>query len=278
MLQRMASGENRTLAQQRHDQIVNEVDVRGAARVTDLANLLGVSDMTIRRDLEVLDEAGRLVKVHGGATAVAHHVRDEPGFVVKSMRNVDEKLQIARAAASRVVPGGTVGLTAGTTTWRLAAEITSVADLTVVTNSLRVVEVFTSHPRPDRTVILTGGVRTRSDALVGSIAVAALRTLHVDTLFMGVHGFSARAGCTTPNLLESDTNRAFISAAGQTVVLADHTKWGVTGLSSFADLEEIDAVVTDDGIDPTAVEVLSSCVEDVMIVSTRPEADDRLRA
>lgn len=267
----MRSVERRTLAQQRHDRIVNEVDVRGAARVIDLAALLGVSDMTVRRDLEILHEAGRLVKVHGGATSVAPHVRDEPGFVVKSMRNVDEKLQIARAAALRVVPGGTVGLTAGTTTWRLAAELTTVADLTVVTNSLRVVEVFTAAPRADRTVILTGGVRTPSDALVGSIAVAALRTLHVDTLFAGVHGVSARTGCTTPNLLESDTNRAFVGAARQTVVLADHTKWDVTGLSSFADLGEVDVFMTDDGIDPLAADVLSSHIANVVIVPTRSE-------
>jgi DeoR/GlpR family transcriptional regulator of sugar metabolism len=268
MLHRMRSVEGRTLAQQRHDQIVNEVGVRGAARVADLADLLGVSDMTVRRDLEILHEAGRVVKVHGGATSVASHVRDEPGFVVKSMRNVDEKVHIARAAAPRVVPGGTVGLTAGTTTWRLAAELTSVADLTVVTNSLQVVDVFTAHPRPDRTVILTGGVRTPSDALVGSIAVAALRTLHVDTLFAGVHGVSARTGCTTPNLLESDTNRAFVRAARQTIVLADHTKWDVTALSSFADLDEIDVFMTDDGIDPHAAEVLSSHIASVVIVPT----------
>jgi DeoR/GlpR family transcriptional regulator of sugar metabolism len=264
----MRSLERRTLAQQRHDRIVNEVNVRGAARVSDLAALLGVSDMTVRRDLETLDEAGRLAKVHGGATSVAPHVRDEPGFVAKSMRSVDEKLRIARGAAPRVVPGGTVGLTAGTTTWRLAAELTSVADLTVVTNNLRVVEVFNAQPRPDRTVILTGGVRTPSDALVGSIAVGALRTLHVDTLFVGVHGVSARTGCTTPNLLESDTNRAFVRAARETVVLADHTKWDVTGLSSFADLDEVDVFITDDGIDPLAAEVLSMHIPDVVIVPT----------
>jgi DeoR/GlpR family transcriptional regulator of sugar metabolism len=254
------------LAQQRHERIVREVGLRGAARVVELADLLGVSDMTVRRDLGMLDELGLVVKVHGGATAPTYHVRDEPGFVAKSMRNIDEKTSIARAAAKMVVPGGTIGITAGTTTWRLAAELTAIADLTVVTNSVRVADVFFAHPRTDRTVILTGGVRTPSEALVGPITVAALRTVHVDMLFAGIHGMSERTGFTTPNLLESDTNRAFVRAARQSVVVADHTKWDVTGLSSFADLDEIDVLVTDEMITGEAADVLAAGIECVMIV------------
>ena len=92
------------------------------------------------------------------------------------------------------------------------------------------------HSRADRTVVLTGGVRTPSDALVGPVAVATLGSLHLDMVFMGVHGISERAGFTTPNLMEAETNRAFIASTEHLVVLADHTKWNVTGLSSIAPL------------------------------------------
>ena len=125
-------------------------------------------------------------------------------------------------------------------------------NLTVVTNSLPVAELLHASARDDLTVILTGGVRTPSDALVGPVAVSALRSLHVDWLFMGVHGFDARAGFTSPNLVESETNRALIAAARQVVVTADSTKWGVVGLSSMARLDEVDVLVTDDGLDHEA--------------------------
>jgi len=258
--------------------------MRGAARVADLAELLAVSDMTVRRDLDALDDAGLVVKVHGGATAPAEHTSDEPGFDAKSLRNTREKAAVARAAAAFVADGSAIGLTAGTTTWRLAAELTSVPDLTVVTNSVRVAEVFNANPRSDRTMILTGGVRTPSDALVGPIAVAALGTIHVDQLFLGVHGMSVRAGFSTPNMLEADTNRAFVAASGQLIVLADHTKCGVTGLSTFARLSDADVVITDDLIAPEHRAMLDDAVERVMMVSaaerepTGDEHDQRSRS
>ena len=114
-------------------------------------------------------------------------------------------------------------------------------------------------------MILTGGVRTPSDALVGPVAVATLRSLQVDMLFMGVHGMSVDAGFTTPNLLEGETDQAHISAAGRVVVVADHTKWGVRGLSRIAHLDQAHVLVTDDGLDPDARTVISEHVETLLI-------------
>ena len=107
----------------------------------------------------------------------------------------------------------------------------------MVTNSIPVADVFYRAGRPDQTVVLTGGMRTPSDALVGPVAVAAIGTLHVDLLFLGVHGMSERAGYTTPNLMEAEINRALVEAAERLVVLADHTKWGTVGISSIVPLE-----------------------------------------
>lgn len=266
----MVNGGGRALAQRRHELIVAEVRRLGAVRVSDLAELLDVSDMTVRRDLDVLDEAGLVTKVHGGATTPEHHSSFEPGFAAKSVHNTAEKAAIALRAVELVPPGSAIGVTAGTTTFAFAAELDAIADLTVVTNSIRVAEALTQPSRPDRTVVLTGGVRTPSDALVGPVAVGALRSLHLDQVFMGVHGMSTRAGFTTPNLLEAETNQAFLAAAGRLVVLADHTKWGVAGLSSIAGLDRADVLVTDDGLPTDARRELDDQVGRLVVAPRSP--------
>lgn len=257
------------LAQQRQTLILEEVQRRGGARVSDLTGLLGVSDMTVRRDLGVLAGRGLLEKVHGGATPVHGWSTKEPGFEAKSVLEQPEKEAIAAAAVDLVQPGTAVALTAGTTTAAMARRITDVPALTVVTNSVRVAEILHRTHRSDQTVVLTGGVRTPSDALVGPVAVAALRALHVDVLFMGVHGMDAGRGFTTPNLMEADTNRAMIDSARRLVVVADHTKWGVIGLSSIAALEEADVLITDDLLESQAHEVLVASVGELLVRPVR---------
>jgi DeoR/GlpR family transcriptional regulator of sugar metabolism len=261
-------GSSRALARQRHEVILAELRRRGAVRVSELSTLLGVSDMTVRRDLEVLAEAGILDKVHGGATLRDERSTDEPGFEAKSSRNTREKHAIALAAAAMVRPGTAIGITAGTTTWQMAYHIADVPNLTVVTNSVRVADVLHQAARSDRTVVLTGGVRTPSDALVGPVAVAALRSLHLDSVFMGVHGMNLRAGFTTPNLMEAETNRAFVEATEHLVVLADHTKWGTTGLSSMAALDRAAVVITDRGLPTAARTALEDSVGRLVLADT----------
>src|SRR5436190_9648710 len=257
------------LAGQRQMLILAEVRRRGAVRVSELTELLDVSDMTIRRDLDVLATSGLVEKVHGGATARERLSTDEPGFEAKSHRQLEEKEAIAQAASRLVEPGQAIGITAGTTTWRLAHEIRHVPDLTVVTNSIQVANVFHREPRPDLTVVLTGGVRTPSDALVGPVAVNTLRSLHVDMLFMGVHGITEDGGLTTPNLLEAETDRALVSIAERVVVVADHTKWGVRGLSRIARLDEVHVLISDSGLPEEARTLLSEHVQQVVVAPLR---------
>ncbi|NUR30056.1 MAG: DeoR family transcriptional regulator, partial [Catenulispora sp.] len=147
----------------------------------------------------------------------------------------------------------------------LAHRLVDVAALTEVTNSIPVADVFYRNGRTDQTVVLTGGVRTPSDALVGPIAVDAIRSLHLDMLFLGVHGMSERAGFTTPNLMEADTDRALVEASERLVVLADSSKWGTIGISSIASLQDADVLVTDGGLGAAAREVLGDAVGDLVI-------------
>lgn len=254
------------LPRQRQTFILERVREDGGVRAADLARELGVSDMTVRRDLELLEKQGLLEKVHGGATAVAGSAVFEPGFAAKSVLQEAEKAAIAAAAIRLVSPGMAIGISAGTTTHELARRIVDVPGLTVVTNSFSVADTLHRAASSDCTVILTGGIRTPSDALVGPFAVAAIRTIHVDLLFMGVHGMDPHSGFTTPNILEGETNRALVEAARRLVVVADHTKWGVVGISSMARLDEADTVITDDGISDEARGILSGAIRKLEVV------------
>ena len=269
------------LAKQRQALILQEVRGAGSARVSELTLRLGVSDMTIRRDLEVLARAGLIDKVHGGAVLPGAPSSHEPGFDTKSTLEQAAKAAIAHAAAELVSPGSAIGLSAGTTTFALAERLIGVPGVprvTIVTNSVRVVSLLRSGQAAepgarDASVVLTGGTRTPSDALVGPIADLTIRSLHLDQLFLGCHGIDPVAGLTTPNLAEAETNRAFVQAARKVTVVADHTKWGTVGLSSFADLSEVDTLVTDDGLPAEAQALVADRVGKLVIANVAARAD-----
>ncbi len=254
------------LAQQRRTAILERVHLHGAVRVGDLVAEFGVSDVTIRRDLETLAEKGLLAKVHGGATMARWGSTEEPGFAANVLRQRAEKAAIVARAAELVEPRSAVALSAGTTTAQLAQFLINVPELTVVTNSIPVADVFYRASRADRTVVLTGGVRTPSDALVGPVAVATIQTLHLDALFLGVHGMNERAGFTTPNLMEAETDRALVAAAKRLIVIADSSKWDTVGVSTIAALSDADVLVTDDGLPERGRAALRQAVGELIIV------------
>ncbi len=260
------------LAAKRQTAILEAVRREGAARVSDLAEALSVSEMTIRRDLDTLTGSGLVAKVHGGATLVGSASTYEPGFTAKSRQQRPEKAAISFAAAALVQPGMAIGLSAGTTTWTLAQHLRSLPGITVVTNSIRVANVFHDEPGPEQTIVLTGGVRTPSDALVGPVAAQALQSMHLDIVFMGVHGIDVRAGFTTPNLLEADTDRELVKAGRRLVVLADHTKVGVIGISTIATLDQADVLIVDDGLEASHAALLSEHVGELVSAQAKSSA------
>jgi DeoR/GlpR family transcriptional regulator of sugar metabolism len=259
------------LAGQRQAYILERILEQGAVRVTDLVRALRVSDMTVRRDLALLHDRGLIEKTHGGATALRGSALFEPGFSTKSALQEAEKSAIAEAAVGFVEPGMAIALSAGTTTHVLARRLVDVPGLTIVTNSVPVAEVLYRAGRRDHTIILTGGVRTPSDALVGPFAVAALRTVHLDVVFMGAHGLDLKTGLTTPNLLEAETDRALVEAGHRLIVLADHTKWRVIGISSFARLDQVDVLISDQGLPADAEIELRAAVKELVLVAPEPD-------
>ncbi|MEI7745737.1 MAG: DeoR/GlpR family DNA-binding transcription regulator [Chloroflexota bacterium] len=262
------------LARQRQTLILDRVREAGAVRVADLARELDVSDMTVRRDLEVLHERRLLEKVHGGATALSSLAQFEPGFVAKSSLQQAEKELIAETAVGLVEPGMAIAISAGTTTFAMAARIAEIPRLTIVTNSMRVADVLFRTGRHDQTVILTGGTRTPSEALVGPFTIAQLRSIHVDLVFMGIHGMDAKAGFTCPNIAEAETNVTLREAGRRLVVVADSTKWGVVGIATIARLDEADILVTDSSLEGAAVPILEEAVGRLVLVSAPAVAGD----
>jgi DeoR/GlpR family transcriptional regulator of sugar metabolism len=253
------------LAQERRDAILRALIPSGAATVADLADGLGVSEMTIRRDLGVLADQQLVDKVHGGAV-LAKGGGAEPHFATKRRINAAAKAAIAQATVAMIRDGMTVALSAGTTTWQVARRLRGgVRDLTFVTNSLNVAGALESNGW--HSIVVSGGsFRTPSDALVGPFANHILRQLNVDLLVLGVHSIDARVGLTTPNIAEAETNRIMVAGARRVVVVADSSKLGQVSLATFAGIDEVDELVTDVGADQATLDALAEAGLQIQLV------------
>ncbi len=250
--------------EQRREQMMVLLAKHGFIPIADLAGMLGVSEMTVRRDLRALQESGQVQQVTGGGKVAT--VASEPAFMTKRVLQQTEKHAIAKASLRFIEPGMTIGLSAGTTTWTLAGLIQGFDHLTFVTNSTNIAIDLSGNGWSD--IILTGGnFRTPSDALVGPLAEHAIRRLHTDILFLGVHGVDPVHGISTPNLLEAAIDRAMMEHTSRVVVLFDHTKWDIVALAHIADVEEIDVAITDGLSGDRQQALLREAGVDVVVVS-----------
>lgn len=234
-------------AEERQRLIADRARAEGRVEVAQLATELDVTSETIRRDLSRLERLGQLKRVHGGAIPL-DRLGFEPGVAERDAAMTAEKERIAKAALDEVPDEGAILLDAGTTTSRLAAFLPSDRELTVVTNALNI--ATTLAPRPNLTVLMIGGrVRGRTMAAVDDWASKLLADLYVDVAFIATNGISVERGLTTPDPTEAGVKRLMVASARRSVLLADHTKVGVDHLVRFADLDEVDTFVTDNGVD-----------------------------
>ena len=231
----------------------------GVVRVSVLVKELGVSDMTIRRDLDGLIEAGHAQKMHGGATLFGGGAAVEVDFDDKTHRMMSEKRAIAESAAGLIRPGMALAIGAGSTTYALAGCLGDIHGLTIVTNSVSIDEVLHRSTRGGHRVILTGGEHSTTDALVGPTAEAALQGLNVDLTFLSATGMTAVRGFTSATPSQASVNRMLMRCTETTIVLADHTKWGRAGFASFAPLSAVDTVISDSELDPAAQADIREC-------------------
>ncbi|MBT2225575.1 DeoR/GlpR family DNA-binding transcription regulator [Nonomuraea sp. NEAU-A123] len=249
-------------AEERQQEILRRARAAGRVDVVSLAGELDVTTETIRRDLTVLERAGVLRRVHGGAIPV-ERMGFEPALATRDEVMTAEKERIAKAALAELPEDGSVIIDAGSTTGRLVPILPADRELTVVVNSPPLATVLAT--RANLSVIMLGGrVRGRTLATVDDWALRPLSQLHVDVAFMATNGCSVAKGLTTPDPAEAAIKRAMVTAAERSVLLADHTKFTNTYLASFAELNEIDVVITDTGLDLALAAELSAAGPEVV--------------
>lgn len=233
-------------AEERYIRIIELVNQQGKMTVAELSRILQVSSVTIRRDLEKLEEGELLIRTHGGAISVDATIetRVEKSFFEKKEALSAEKEKIAEAAAHLVQDDEAILLSPGTTNMLLAKKLIHRKQLTLVTNAANIATYIAEQS--DLDVILIGGkLRKKSFAMVGPIAEEALKNIRVDKLFLGVDGLDINEGLTTPNLPEANMDRQMINIAKKVIVVADHTKFGRVMFSHIAPLEDIHTIITD---------------------------------
>jgi DeoR/GlpR family transcriptional regulator of sugar metabolism len=227
---------------QRRNVIQEVLREEGVVSIAALSRQLSASAVTIRRDLDYLESAGVLTRIHGGA--VAEVSSPESPYVEKVGQAMAEKQAIGRLAADLVDDGDVIIIGPGTTTEAFAGQLQARSGLTVITNSLPVAEVFAASDEID--VIMTGGsLRGPIRALIGETVIRSLRGMHADKTFISGNGMVADFGLSTPNLSVADTDRAMVAASAQAIVLVDHSKFGLRAAIQTVPTEGIAQVVTD---------------------------------
>lgn len=241
------------LPEQRKRRLLELLQQEGAADVTALSDELAVSSATVRRDLHALEIQGRIRRTHGGAVLPHVSTAFEPHYQEKTGRAANEKRQIAREAVKRVRPGDVVMIDSGSTTLAFARELKHLRDLTVITTDLMVAMEF--GDAASITVIIIGGsVRPGFYSVIGPFAQTMLRDLHANQSFLGADAVSLDAGLTNATVEEVPIKRALLARGKHATLLADARKFGKASLAKIADLSEFDEVITDSGLDDTAIE------------------------
>ncbi len=239
-------------AAERHESILERARAQGRVDVGGLAESLGVTVETVRRDLTALERLGVVRRVHGGAIPV-ERLTLEPTLATKVSQRSEQKRRIAARAVEEIPDGGSILLDSGTTTLAIADFLPSDKALTVVTNSFAVATQL-ADTEGIELMMLGGLIRTRTGAAVGQWTIEALKDMHVDVAFLGTNGFSVARGFTTPDQAEAATKRAMVGASRRVVVVADARKAGQVHLHRFADTEEVAMLLTDSSLDDETAE------------------------
>jgi len=236
-------GRKTMLAEERHEKIVELVNERGSIRVSELSELLGVTEETIRRDLDRLEKDGKLRRSHGGAVSIREQSQPEIPFGEREITNAEEKKRIAAEAIRLIRPHDRILLDASTTAWYMARILPDVP-LTVLTNSVKVAVELAGKERVR--VISTGGqLANRSLSYVGPMAERALDEYHVDKAFLSCKGVHPDYGLSESNELQARVKQKMADIADEIILLADTSKFGVQAFARFAAPDRVSLIITD---------------------------------
>lgn len=235
----------------RQTKIRQLVEDRGQISVTELNSLLAVSEATIRRDLEDLSQLGMIRRAHGGAVKV-ELAEKEPPILFRQQEQFAEKQRIGQEAASFIKEGQTIFLGSGSTVEAIVPHIRHIPNLTVITNSIPVINHLAGHANIE--LIVIGGMLRQSElSMVGHIAEMAVRELRADLVLMGMRGIDVEHGFTSDFMPEAMTDRAILKIAPRRVIVADHTKFGRVSTVFLAPVTAVSTIITDKELSPTVV-------------------------
>lgn len=241
---------------ERQDRILDFIKQQERATVTEISERFSVSLATVRRDLEILSGRGVIQRFHGGARP-AQQAPPELPVLQRQSEQADEKRRIGQRAAALVADGETVFLSSGTTALEVARHLRDRRDLTVITNSLLVINALSDAP--NITLVGIGGVLRQSEmSMIGHIAEQALAEVHATKVIMGIRALDIERGLTNDYLPETMTDRAILDIGREVIIVADHTKCGRVATAFVAPLEVMHKLVTDDKAPPSLVNALTS--------------------
>ena len=250
-------------SQLRYETTLELLQEKGELSVVELSERTGASPMTIRRDLQVLEQEGVLRRVHGGAISLTSR-GDLPPYSVREKRAMEAKERIGQAAASMIGERETVIIDVGTTTLEAARALRGRRNLTVITPSLHIANVLAKEQ--GIRLMVTGGTVTQGDlSLIGDLAEDAFVRLRFDTLVMGVGGVEAEVGCTEFNSDDARVKRAALATVRRCIVVADSSKLGVVTFARVCPLDSVDVVITDARAQPEQVAALESTHVEVVV-------------
>jgi len=247
---------------ERRARIMQQLLEHGRVDVGDLAAEFAVTGETIRRDLTELQRDRLVRRVHGGAVPWRGSML-VPRLEVREGRNVEEKRRIANAALVEVPQSGSLIIDSGSTALHLADMLDRDRDLTVITNHVPIIRSLANTERPN-VIVLGGALRRRTMAFVDETGVDTLRDITVDVAFIGCDGMSSERGFTTPYREEVAIKRAMMAAARRVVMMFDHSKVGSEQLFRFADIDEVDIIYSDTGMDDATASLLKEQGPDVV--------------
>lgn len=242
------------LAKQRYDKILELLEKNRIVHTAELVKLMSVSSETVRKDLEYLDQQGRLSRVHGGAAPLETEKAPElpRGYIslqIRNSQNLEQKAAITEEAAALVSEGQVIALDYGSTSQMMAlALMRRFRRLSVVTNSIQNALILAENP--GITIILAGGVLNRDEYTLVNDFSSTLENIHIDIMFMTVTGIDPKIGCTDQRLNEIRIQNQMHRCASRTIVLADSSKFGRASLIKICPFNEVDTIVTDAGISP----------------------------
>ena len=229
--------------EERRQEILRQVNQLGRASVTELSQQLGVSEVTIRADLQALAERGLIIRTHGGAIPASGSPY-ELALTRRRQQQVLEKSRIGQAGAAMVVDGDAIFVDSSSTALTIVPYLNNHRQLTIITNCLAVAQAV--QDTPSLTVVMPGGTLQNDTAsLIGIDGLDILQKFNIQKGFFGAHGLSLPEGLTDVSAEEAEVKRQMVAMCRQNIVVLDATKWGRVGLASFAQLEDIDTIITD---------------------------------